>query len=105
MTLVSRGRMGCAVAAVLLGTCGSVLAAPGDAAREYANVIAQAQADLDAGRTAEARRRLSSTEKSQRGFEYDYLLARAQAAGASGAAPDLVRTIPRPKAESRYGVL
>jgi WD40 repeat protein len=75
------------------------------AAQEYARAISQAQSDLDAGRTAEARQKLDATDKSQRSFEYDYLLARAEAATGKGAAPDLVRTIAPPKVETRYGVL
>jgi WD40 repeat protein len=71
----------------------------------YARAIGQAQADLDAGRIAEARRRLDATDKSLRGFEYDYLLARAKAAAKPGTAPDLVRTIAVPDIETRYGVL
>jgi WD40 repeat protein len=38
-------------------------------------------------------------------LEYDYLFARAGAAAARGAAPDLVRTVASPKVETRYGVL
>src|SRR5437868_3516254 len=58
----------------------------------YARAIAQAQEDLDAGKATEARQRLQATDKSLRSFEYEYILARAQAA-MNGAAPDLVRTV------------
>src|SRR5437870_1580275 len=46
----------------------------------YTNAITQAQADLDAGKIAEAKATLEKTEKSLRSFEYSYLLARASAA-------------------------
>ena len=75
------------------------------AAGDHAAAITAAQADLDAGRIAEARRRLEATDESQRGFEYDYLVARAEAARDGGPAPDLVRTIAAPKVDTRYGVL
>ncbi len=75
------------------------------AVQDYARAIAQAQVDLDAGRSAEGRQRLEATDKALRGFEYHYLLARAQAVGAQKAAPDLVRTVPAPKEDARYGVL
>jgi len=75
------------------------------AAQEYARAISQAQADLDAGRVADARQKLGATDKSPRSFEYDYLLARAEAATGKGSTPDLVRTIAPPKVETRYGVL
>jgi WD40 repeat protein len=80
-------------------------AKPGKAVQDYARAIAQAQADLDAGRVAEGRQRLEATDKSLRNFEYHYLHARAQAADPQGAAPDLVRTIAMPKEQSRYEVL
>lgn len=78
---------------------------PGQVVAAYARSIGQAQADLDAGRLAEARQKLEATDKAQRSFEYDYLLARAAAAEGKGAAPDLVRTLAYPKVQSRYGVL
>ncbi len=77
----------------------------GDAVQEYARAVEQSRTDLDAGRVAAARERLEATPKDQRSFEYEYLLARARAAGEKGAAPDLVRTLALPKVESRYGVL
>jgi WD40 repeat protein len=81
--------------------------APDGATPEYVQAITQAQADLDGGRVTEARERLEKTDKSQRSFEYEYLLALARArAAAKGAAPDLVRTVAYPtKVETRYGVL
>lgn len=72
----------------------------------YAKEIAAVQSDLDAGRATAASDRLNATDKSLRSFEFEYLLARSKAAGAEGvAAPDLIRTIPRPEVEDRYGVL
>src|SRR5262249_59755410 len=76
-----------------------------DKAKEYARAISQAQADLDAGRVAEAQKQLGATDKALRSFEFEYLLARAKVATAKGAAPDLIRTIDKPKVETRYGVL
>jgi hypothetical protein len=73
--------------------------------QRYARAIAQAQADLDGGRVAEARKQLDATEPSLRSFEYHYVLTRAQSADAKGAVPDLVRTVAVPKVETRYGVL
>jgi WD40 repeat protein len=75
------------------------------AAQDYARAIAQAQSDLDEGRPTEARRRLEATNESQRSFEYEYLLARTQAATPDEAAPDLVRTVARLQVDTRYGVL
>jgi hypothetical protein len=95
-------------AVLFLGTaaCGfGREATPDEATQEYARAVAEAQAELDGGRAEEARRRLEATDKSLRGFEYDYLRARAQAAEAGKAAPDLVRTVALPKVEARYGVL
>jgi hypothetical protein len=93
---------------VVLGSaaCGfAPKAAPEKTTKDYARAITQAQADLDAGRMAEARKRLDETEQSLRSFEHAYLLARAKAAAAKGAAPDLVRTLAPPKVEHRFGVL
>jgi WD40 repeat protein len=71
----------------------------------YAQSIAQSQSDLDAGRIAEALERLESTDPDLRGFEYEYLLARGNAATGQTPAPDLIRTIPTPDVDTRYGVL
>ena len=90
-----------AVVGLLLGSARGAAPAPGD----YVKDIAAAQADLDAGRVAEAKAKLAAIPEARRGWEYDYLLARAAAATGKGAAPDLVRTIPWPKVECRYGVL
>jgi WD40 repeat protein len=79
--------------------------APPSPSQDYVRAIAQAQEDLDAGRIAEARQHLTETEKSLRGFEYEYLLARADAAPATGPAPDLIRTVEVPNVETRYDVL
>lgn len=75
------------------------------AVQGYADAITKAQADLDAGRIAAARQKLEATDKSLRSFEYDYLLARAEAAPANGPAPDLLQTVEVPKVDTRYGVL
>src|SRR5262249_5765794 len=73
--------------------------------KAYAKAIAAAQADLDAGRIPETRKTLEATDKSARSFEYEYVLARAEAKTVKGSPPDLVRTIAAPKVETRYGVL
>ncbi len=73
--------------------------------QDYADAVAKAQADLNGGRIAEARQKLEATDKSLRGFEYEYLVARAGAAPAKGPAPDLLQTIEGPKIATRYGVL
>ena len=61
--------------------------APDNGAKEYARIIARAQTDLNAGRIAKARKQLDATDASVRNFEYEYLIARANAATADGAAP------------------
>jgi WD40 repeat protein len=94
--LVVQGSVACGLAQV---------ATPQEMMQDYARAVAQALANLDAGQVSEARQRLVATDKSLRGFEYEYLLARAQAAAGKGAAPDLIRTIAAPKVESRYAVL
>ena len=71
----------------------------------YARAIQQAQQALDAGDVAAAREHLKSTQAAQRGFEFDYLQARAAAATEGTAAPDLIRTVKNPDVETRYGVL
>lgn len=72
----------------------------------YSRAIAQAQADLDAGRIAEAKKRLDETDKAQRNFEFDYLWARTQRASADGtAAPDLIQKIAKPAVDVRYAAL
>ena len=76
-----------------------------EATRDYSRAISKAQSDLDAGREAEARQQLEATDRTLRSFEYDYLLARAKAATANKAAPDLIRIIEKPKVDSRYAVL
>lgn len=81
------------------------VADPPPKAGDYATAVAQAQADLDAGRVAEAQTRLAATDPAARGFEYRYLVARARSAAPGKPAGDLVRTVPNPKVESRYGVL
>lgn len=73
--------------------------------REYARAIAAAKANLDHGQIAEARHELESTEKTQRGFEYHYLVARAGTRLVKGSAPDLIETIEAPQVEFRYAVL
>lgn len=73
--------------------------------REYARIIARAQTDLNTGQIAEAQAQLDATDTSLRSFEYDYMIARAHAAAAHGAAPDLIKTIKKPDVENRYGVL
>lgn len=90
---------------LILGCVMVAAQAPAQAAKDYAALVAQAQADLDAGLISEARQKLDSTQKSQRGFEFDYLLARAEAAAEKGPAPDLVQTIAVPKVDTRYGLL
>jgi WD40 repeat protein len=106
---INRGwqAMGLAVLVGLGSAAGTTAqdATPDQAVKKYARAVAQAQADLDAGRSAEARKQLEATDKALRSFEYEYLLARARAATGPGAAPDLVRTLPVPKVETRYGVL
>ena len=100
--------VGVASALVMLGSAASGLAhgaTPQKVSQDYARAVALAQADLEAGRIAEARQQLEATDKSLRSFEYEYLLARAGAAAPNGAAPDLVRTVGVPKVETRYGVL
>lgn len=72
---------------------------------EYVRSIAQSQADLDAGRNSEALQRLETTNPALRGFEYEYLLARCKASSGQTPAPDLIRTIPKPEVDTRYGVL
>jgi len=98
----------CLTAFVGLGAAADALAqvpTPDKAVKEYARSVLGAQADLEAGRIAEARQQLETTDKSLRGFEYAYLLARAKAAAAHGAASDLVKTITKPDVETRYGLL
>jgi WD40 repeat protein len=75
------------------------------ATQDYADTIANAQAALDAGRIAEAQQKLEATEESLRGFEYDYLVARAEAAPAEGPAPTLIQTVDVPEVDTRFGVL
>jgi WD40 repeat protein len=86
---------------LLLAWPGLAQEATPEQVREYARTIVQAQEDLDAGRVKEARERLDSADKAQRGFEYEYLVARTAAAEKG----DLVQTIKYPKVETRYGVL
>jgi len=76
---------------------------PDGSAKAYAREIRQAQADLDAGRPADAKQRLDATEKTHRSFEFDYLQARAR--DAAGGPSDLVRKIAKPNVDVRYGVL
>src|SRR6516225_4492835 len=72
----------------------------------YAQVLSQAQADLDHGHVSEARKKLEAGDQSLRSFEYDYLMARAQAGTPGSAAPDLIRTVKAPEnVETRHGVL
>jgi WD40 repeat protein len=101
MTVTPRLLRGLFAAAVFLG-----LTAPAFSqdVKKYAEAINQAQADLDAGRIADAKTKLEATDPNARGFEYHYLVARVAAATGSGPAPDLVRTLPNPKVNARYGV-
>lgn len=75
------------------------------ASQNYADAVAQAQVDLDAGRIAEARQKLEATNRSLRGFEFNYLIARCEAASVKEPAPDLLQTIEAPKVGTRFGVL
>ncbi|HVJ79816.1 MAG TPA: hypothetical protein VNC50_02005, partial [Planctomycetia bacterium] len=61
--------------------------------------------DLDAGRIAEAKKRLEATDKNLRSFEFEYARARAKAATEGKAAPDLVHSLTSPGVETRYGAL
>lgn len=90
-----------------VGVCETTLAQsmpPGNI-REYADAIAGAQADLDAGRISGARQKLEATDKSLRSLEYEYLVARASKASENGPAPDLLQIVKRPEVDTRYGVL
>ncbi len=72
----------------------------------YVHSLAQVQAALKAGNAAEAAQLLEATEAQHRSFEYHYLQARVQAAGANPAAPNLIHKLARPQGvEARYGVL
>jgi tricorn protease-like protein len=85
-----------------------VIAQPPSAAdelRTYANTLEGVQADLAAGKNVEAVKKLESTDKSIRGFEFDYLLARASAPASGSGAPDLVKTVKNPAIPTRYGLL
>jgi WD40 repeat protein len=103
--LLTRFRFSLAIA--IVGGVGTAAQDPkrDKTTHEYAGIIAQAQQDLEKGDPSAARHKLEATDKSLRSFEYQYLLARAKAATEKGPTPDLVRTIERPEAESRYGVL
>jgi WD40 repeat protein len=72
----------------------------------YVGNIGKARAELDAGCVAEARKLLQATDKNLRRFEFDYLLARAEKSEGEGKpAPDLIRRMPKPDVETRFGVL
>lgn len=94
---------------VVLAGCGSLAfgrdPADSDRVERYATVIGRAQADLDAGQVDAAVERLEATESDLRGFEYDYLLARAAGAKAGATAPDMIRSVDVPPVDTRYGVL
>ncbi len=72
---------------------------------DYADSMAKCQVDLEKGRIDEVRKRLETTDKSLRSFEYEYMLTRADAATVSENANDLVRTVEAPKIGTRYAVL
>ena len=75
-------------------------------AKAYVRSIAEIQSDLDAGRIADAKKRLAATDESLRNFEFQYLNFRAEGAAAEGtAAPDGIRKLSNPEVETRYGVL
>ena len=100
---------------VLAALAGAVLAAaPAGAAadppssadlKKYLAAIARTHADLDAGKIAEAQKRLEATDKNLRSFEFEYARARAKAATEGKAAPDLVHSLTSPGVETRYGAL
>lgn len=75
------------------------------AAKAYFRDIGLTQADLDGGRVVEAKRRLEAADKSLGSFELEYLQARARTAAEKSAASDLIRKVPKPEVEIRYGVL
>lgn len=87
----------------LANTSGKMESQP--ASEEYARATAAAQAEIKAGQAGEALQKLQKTDEAMRGFEYAYLVAAAERVKAGGAAEDLMRTLKRPEAESRYGVL
>ena len=63
------------------------------ASQNYADAIAQAQVDLDAGRIAEARQKLEATDRSLRGFEFKYLVNWLSFV-ATGACESMILVIP-----------
>lgn len=73
------------------------------AVQEYAQTLAAVQRELTGGQAAEARQRLAATPAALRSFEYEYLLARTTAV--PGQPADLVRALPAPPVEFRFGVL
>jgi WD40 repeat protein len=76
---------------------------PADAA--YTRAMAQALQALDTGDIDAARKHLESTPAGQRGFEFDYLHARAAQSPDASPAPDLITTIANPEVETRYAIL
>jgi WD40 repeat protein len=103
---MSNSRYRCFSLVIILGCVASSLRADENAIETYVSLIQAAQVDLDAGRLAEAKTKLGSTNQSQRGFEFAYLLARAHASVVDGRASDLIQTVAMPSGvEVRYGVL
>lgn len=78
---------------------------PLEATEGYADAIRRASEELNIGRIAEAQQLLKTTDETNRGFEYYYLLARAAAASAPSPAPDLIEQVDTPEIETRYAKL
>ena len=83
----------------------ALIAAADDVTKAYARRIEEIQADLDAGRVADATQKLAATDESHRSFEFQYLSARAGNAKEGTAAADGIRKLAKPDVETRYGVL
>jgi hypothetical protein len=98
--------VGSSLAAWLLPACGIAQGESADSGiAAYAREIGEAQAELNDGKVPQARKRLDATDKALRGFEFDYLWARAEQASADAPAPDLIEQVAKSEVETRYGVL
>lgn len=72
----------------------------------YLRDIGKAQAALDAGHVSDARKLLDATEPAFRKFEFAYLQARVQKSDGDGKpVSQLIRQVPKPDIENRFGVL
>lgn len=88
-----------------LCTAGRVVVADDKANAEYAKQLASVRDAIGNQKYEDARKQLDATDKTQRGFEFEYHQKQLDAAREGERAPDRITFLKKPDVDTRYGVL